>query len=80
MPIYEFICKKCDEKFETLVRSTDTSSVECPQCGSKELKKLLSSFAAKVESSAASGCANADICPAAGSHCCGGSCGCGHHH
>ena len=37
MPIYEFICKKCDKKFETLVRSS-ASKVECPHCGSEELK------------------------------------------
>ena len=79
MPIYEFICKKCDKKFETLVRSS-ASRVECPHCGSDELKKLLSSFAAKVDSSPASSCANADMCPAAGSHSCGCGCGCGHRH
>lgn len=79
MPIFEYECKKCEKKFELLVRSS-SSPAECPLCGSKDVKKLLSTFAAKVESSGASSCPNMDSCPAASSHSCGCSCGCGHHH
>ncbi|MBR2365120.1 MAG: zinc ribbon domain-containing protein [Lentisphaeria bacterium] len=79
MPIFEYECKKCEKKFEVLLRSS-SSQAECPFCGSGEVKKLLSTFAAKVDSSPASSCANADICPAAGSHSCTCTCNCGHHH
>jgi putative FmdB family regulatory protein len=46
MPIYEYQCDECEEKFEKLVRSgngaaTDTS---CPKCGSKKIHKALSLF------------------------------------
>ena len=40
MPIYEYACKACDHRFETLVRGEMTPS--CPECKSEELEKLLS--------------------------------------
>ena len=47
MPLYEYQCKKCERKFETLVSSSKTNdAVECPSCGSDETTKLLSSFCA----------------------------------
>ena len=77
MPLYEFVCSKCEKDFESLVRSANwEGSVECPHCGSKKLTKKLSVFAAQGGGSAAS--ANAAIPP------CGrpGGCGCtgGRHH
>ncbi|MCS7149665.1 MAG: zinc ribbon domain-containing protein [Caldimicrobium sp.] len=45
MPIYEFKCSKCGRFFETLCFSQeDEKEVKCPHCGSKEVKKELSSF------------------------------------
>ncbi len=47
MPIYEFDCKECGEKFDKLVRSSAAQSeVVCPSCGSDEVKKRMSLFAA----------------------------------
>jgi len=43
MPIYEFQCKECSERFETLVRSSDVPA--CPKCGSENLQKLISAHA-----------------------------------
>jgi putative FmdB family regulatory protein len=43
MPIYEYICKKCNDSFELLVR--ESTVLECPSCGSRELKKEFSAFA-----------------------------------
>ncbi|MFP4451980.1 MAG: FmdB family zinc ribbon protein [Desulfobacterales bacterium] len=40
MPIFEYYCDSCDSKFETLVRGGEVPV--CPQCGGKDLKKLLS--------------------------------------
>ena len=46
MPIYEYQCRKCGEKFEKLVRSmSDSKPVECAKCGSKETARALSLFA-----------------------------------
>jgi putative FmdB family regulatory protein len=42
MPIYEYVCKKCDEEFESLVLGQDAPTA-CPACNSKKIKRLLSS-------------------------------------
>ena len=45
MPIYEYRCQKCGEKFEKLVRSsTDQTELTCPNCGSNQTEKLMSVF------------------------------------
>jgi len=43
MPIYEFQCRACETRFETLLRSSDTAA--CPECNSEDLKKLISAHA-----------------------------------
>ncbi len=45
MPIFEYACRACGHEFETLVRASDTPS--CASCGSPELDKKLSVFAAQ---------------------------------
>jgi putative FmdB family regulatory protein len=48
MPLYEFVCIKCEKDFESLVRSANWEGlVVCPHCGSKKLTKKLSVFAAQ---------------------------------
>ena len=42
MPIYEYKCEKCESCFEKLVFSGDKEPVECPECGTKQVKKLMS--------------------------------------
>lgn len=45
MPIYEYTCKKCNKIFETLVLSSDAiKRIQCPECRSEEVQKMLSSF------------------------------------
>ena len=45
MPIYEYKCRKCDEKFE-LMRSMndDESGIKCPACGADNPQKAISLF------------------------------------
>lgn len=45
MPIYEYICLACNEKF-SLLQTVKTSEhdTNCPKCASKEVKKIISSF------------------------------------
>lgn len=64
MPIYEYYCDACDEKFETLVRGDDVPS--CPRCGGQELKRLLSAcgFVSK-------GAGGETVAASAGSSACG---------
>ena len=45
MPIYEYCCQKCDEKFDLLRSFSQADEVaNCPKCN-KEAKRLISTFA-----------------------------------
>lgn len=46
MPIYEYVCEKCDNQFELLVFKDDEP--ECPKCGAKNLRKKMSAFGFSV--------------------------------
>ncbi|MFQ3620561.1 MAG: zinc ribbon domain-containing protein [Spirochaetales bacterium] len=43
MPIFEYTCASCGNRFEVLVLTK--KSVECPHCGSSNLRKEFSTFA-----------------------------------
>jgi len=76
MPLYEYVCKDCDTRFDALVRSTDTRSVQCDSCSGENVRRLVSSFATVGgfdDQMTAS-----DFKMSGGGGCCGGSCGCGH--
>lgn len=40
MPLYEYTCRKCEHTFEELVFGEE--SVECPQCHTDKVERLLS--------------------------------------
>ncbi|MEI8054541.1 MAG: zinc ribbon domain-containing protein [bacterium] len=42
MPIYEYKCQNCGHSFEQLQKTTDKLLSTCPECGKKQLKKLVS--------------------------------------
>lgn len=67
MPLFDFKCNKCGKEFETLVMGSDKPV--CPECGSDDLEKLMSSYACRRSRGSGSeggsgGCAG----------CSGGSC------
>lgn len=47
MPLYEYRCEACDQKFELLVRA-DTE-LKCPACRGTQLERQLSVFAVGVQ-------------------------------
>ena len=48
MPIYEYRCDSCETEFEDLVRlGTPDEEIECPSCGQRQCKRLLSLFASQ---------------------------------
>ena len=54
MPIYEFKCNKCGEKFEKLVNLSESiSDIHCPKCQSVNPQKLLSLFSSVASSESA---------------------------
>lgn len=44
MPIYEYKCKSCSKEFSIYFSSYDAGEITCPNCGSKEIKKCISSI------------------------------------
>ena len=71
MPVFEYECAACGDRFERLMFSA-TSSVTCPSCGSAEVEKLPSTFGM-------SGVSRQTTSAAACTSCRSGSCSsCGH--
>ena len=67
MPLFTFVCEKCNTASEVLVRNGE--AVECPSCGSKKVSKGMSHFAAvSGETKGPESCGMGNMC-------CGGSCG-----
>jgi len=51
MPVYEYKCKNCDEKFELFQFSYSENGVICSKCGSENIERLMSGFASTGASS-----------------------------
>ena len=46
MPIYEYLCLECDTQFQSLVmKKEEEKGLHCPECGSHNLRKLISKTA-----------------------------------
>ncbi len=51
MPIYEYRCSQCQSTFARLQRvGTPVDAVQCPECGSGEVGRILSVFASSSPS------------------------------
>ena len=66
MPMYEYSCQECEHNFETLV--FDGEKVECPECQSTHLERLLS-VPAKPQSLPTTTSCNTNL-PPCGPGCC----------
>ncbi len=42
MPIYEYLCDKCEREFELEQRITDDPIRTCPHCRSRKVRRLIS--------------------------------------
>ena len=46
MPLYEYQCQQCMNGFTELRRNSDMDTqIDCPECGSRETIRSISSFA-----------------------------------
>jgi putative FmdB family regulatory protein len=71
MPIYEYVCDKCNERFEKIVINRQ-QEISCPKCGSAKATIQLSVFA-----TAGGGSSNpSGGFSGGGGGCCGGGCSC----
>ena len=41
MPLYEFKCKKCGNRFERIQKFSDPDPTSCPECGGKKIERVL---------------------------------------
>lgn len=73
MPIYEYVCRACNKKFEALVQGRKKPA--CPGCGGKKLDKQLSVFAVSSDSGGAAGSEIPEACRGCGHPGGPGSCG-----
>jgi putative FmdB family regulatory protein len=74
MPIYEYRCEDCAEKFEVLTSYANREQVQiCPDCESTRTRVLVSTFAAfdATSEEGASASLGGGGC---GPGCCGGAC------
>lgn len=64
MPIYEFECPNCGNRFSEFFRRMSSSDEKldaaCPRCGSANTRRLVSSFAVHGGAGATSGAAEAE--------------------
>lgn len=67
MPVYEYVCTECGDRFERLVGYADADGVFCERCGSRNVRRLVSLIAAPRPARSSARCG------------CGGACSCGTH-
>ena len=71
MPIYEYTCESCSNKFEQLVRTmSGEPKAKCPECGSTKTARSLSVFAVGAEGARSKSSASGADVPMCGR--CGG--------
>ena len=75
MPIYEYRCADCEQKFEKRRRMSQADDeIACPDCGSVHTNRGLSMFAAFSKGNGQSVSVGGGGCGGCASHSCG-SCG-----
>lgn len=47
MPIFEYVCRDCQRRFETLVLPGEREAPACPDCGGRDAQKLVSAGAVR---------------------------------
>ncbi len=74
MPLYEYVCRSCAERFERMRKMEERlSAPECPACGARE---TVLSMSAPAHVGVGAGHASSGPLPScdAGGGCCGGAC------
>ncbi|MDH5561582.1 MAG: zinc ribbon domain-containing protein [Deltaproteobacteria bacterium] len=68
MPLFDYQCNVCDNKFSELRKIAEKDSeINCPSCDSLDTKRLLTTFSVGAVSGAAqSSCPTASSCSSAG--------------
>ncbi len=64
MPIFEYVCTKCEHRFEALIFGSQKAA--CPKCQSKHLAPQLSVFAVSARGSSGESAATSGACGSCG--------------
>ncbi len=50
MPIYPYVCEKCNKKFEVemSISEHEEKQTKCPKCNSKKVKRVYEPFSAQT--------------------------------
>jgi putative FmdB family regulatory protein len=51
VPLYEFLCKACQHRFEKIQKFSDPMPDECPACGEDAVEQMLSAPAVQFKGS-----------------------------
>lgn len=63
MPVYEFTCQSCGQRFEKLFRTMSAKpAADCPRCGSRQTVRALSLVNAGESRSGAAAASDAPMC------------------
>ncbi len=76
MPIYEYVCKDCETRYEKIVRS-QSDKVVCPRCGGAKHALQLSTFSTPRNGSATASRGAASRGMSSGPACMGNPSACG---
>lgn len=80
MPLYEFYCSDCRERFERLITyAASEHNLICPSCQGTRVRKLFSVFATSGRGGSDSAGDYDDSGDFGGGCSCGGACSCGGH-
>jgi len=74
MPLYEYTCSSCQNKFEILARSFSDAAPPCPKCGAHGTERRMSAFAVGTSGPSLPQ-RPADCSQCEGGPCAGGACG-----
>jgi len=51
MPIYEYVCVKCEHSMEAIQKMSDDPLKDCPECGEAALQKKISAAGFRLKGS-----------------------------
>lgn len=61
MPIYEYLCRKCNVIYQFFVKSAGSPRPACPKCGARDLERVMSTFSTSRKGSPSASSAGEDM-------------------
>lgn len=58
MPLFDFSCQDCGNKFEKMISNAEKVKLKCPECNSSNIQQLLSLFNSKKSRELSDNCSS----------------------